>query len=152
MPLAEIGDDDQQKLFILNHLHKHLAKEVGKLAKILDGEPLREWIKSSSEAEIRAKSQNYHKLKQSIEKIGTNRRLLDKKVLVRGGPPFYLIPKKNGFLGASPAEGGASEQSSRSEKSLSFDWSGQRESNPPFHAPHACVLPIHYGPIVKTDC
>jgi hypothetical protein len=52
-----------------------------------------------------------------------SRRLLSKQVLVGLRPPFDLIAKQKGFCEARPAEGGASEQSSRSEKSLSFDWS-----------------------------
>ncbi|MBI3305664.1 hypothetical protein HYZ82_00845 [Candidatus Nomurabacteria bacterium] len=52
-----------------------------------------------------------------------NRRLLSKQVLVGLCPPFDLIAKQKGFCEARPAEGGASEQSSRPEKSLSFAWS-----------------------------
>ena len=52
-----------------------------------------------------------------------NRRLLSKQVLVGLRPPFDLIAKQKGFCEARPTEGGASEQSSRLEKSLSFDWS-----------------------------
>ena len=58
-----------------------------------------------------------------------NRRLLSKQVLVGLRPPFDLIAKQKGFCEARPAEGGASEQFSRPEKSLSFDWSGQNKVN-----------------------
>ena len=52
-----------------------------------------------------------------------NRRLLSKQVLIGLRPPFDLIAKQRGFCEASPPKAGASEQSSRPEKSLSFDWS-----------------------------
>src|SRR3990167_9799187 len=51
-------------------------------------EPLREWIKSSSEAEIEKKNQNYHELKQAVEKIGTNRLLLNRKVQMDFSEPW----------------------------------------------------------------
>src|SRR3989339_118474 len=93
-------------------------------------EPLREWILTAHHAEKLASSNEFDEIKSLVEKIGTNRRLLSKKVLVGLRPPFDLIAKQKGFCEARPAEGEASEQSSRPEKSLSFDWSGCGESNP----------------------
>jgi len=51
-------------------------------------EPLREWIKSSNEAEIRIKNKSYHELKQAVEKIGTNRLLLNRKVQMDFSEPW----------------------------------------------------------------
>ena len=56
-------------------------------------EPLREWIKTAHHAEKLASSQNFHEIKIFVEKIGTNRRLLDKKALFDFKRPFDLIPK-----------------------------------------------------------
>ncbi|MEK7655633.1 MAG: hypothetical protein AAB386_03065, partial [Patescibacteria group bacterium] len=63
-------------------------------------------------------------IKTLTEKIGTNRRLLSRKTEFEFVRPYDLIPKYRAFCEARPAEGGANEQSSRPEKSLSFDWSG----------------------------
>ena len=90
-------------------------------------EPLREWIKSSSETEIERKSQNYHELKQFVEKIGTNRLLLNRKVQIDFSEPW-------GFPALRKAKSGPAERRSReatsSENLTCFNWSGCRESNP----------------------
>jgi hypothetical protein len=52
-----------------------------------------------------------------------NRRLFSRNTEFEFVRPYDLIPKYRAFCEARPAEGGASEQSSRPEKSLSFDWS-----------------------------
>ncbi len=52
-----------------------------------------------------------------------NRHLLSKQLLIGLRLPFDLIPKQRDFLEARPVEGWVSEQSSRPEKSLSFEWS-----------------------------
>ena len=98
-------------------------------------EPLREWIKSSSEAEIRAKSKNYHELKQSVEKIGTNRFLQNRKVQMDFSEPW-------GFAASRLAERGDAEwrspEATSSENLQSFNWSGCGESNSDYmHPMHA---------------
>ncbi|MBI4992877.1 MAG: hypothetical protein HZC26_01925 [Candidatus Magasanikbacteria bacterium] len=93
---------------------------------------MREWILTAHHAEKLASSNEFDEIKSLLEKIGTNRRLLSKQVFVGLRPPFDLIPKQRAFCEARPApaspcginSGGASEQSYRPEKSLSFDWSG----------------------------
>src|SRR3989338_6738998 len=60
-------------------------------------EQLREWIKSSSEAEIEKKCQNYSELKKAVEKIGTNRLLLNRKVQMDFSEPWRFA------AGAPPA-------------------------------------------------
>ncbi|MBI3684919.1 hypothetical protein HY250_00720 [Candidatus Azambacteria bacterium] len=90
---------------------------------------MREWILTAHHAEKLASSNEFDEIKSLVEKIGTNRRLFAKRVLVGLRPPFDLIAKRKAFCEARPAEGGASEQSSRPEKSLSFDWSGHPDSN-----------------------
>ncbi|GAI33454.1 unnamed protein product, partial [marine sediment metagenome] len=42
-------------------------------------EPLRDWIKTAHHAEKLASSEDFYEIKSFVEKIGTNRRLLDRK-------------------------------------------------------------------------
>ncbi|MEK6732025.1 MAG: hypothetical protein AABY55_00180 [Candidatus Omnitrophota bacterium] len=56
-------------------------------------EPLREWIKTAHHAEKLASSQNFYEIKIFVEKIGTNRRLRDKKALFDFKRPFDIIPE-----------------------------------------------------------
>ena len=113
-------------------------------------EPLRDWILTAHHAEKLASSNEFDEIKSLVEKIGTNRRLLSKQVLVGLRPPFDLIAKQKGFCEARPAEGGASEQSSHPEKSLSFDWSGQAESNR--HYTHPKGADYHYPMARLLNC
>ena len=55
-------------------------------------EPLRDWIKTAHHAEKLASSKDFYEIKIFVEKIGTNRRLLDKKVFLDFEKPFDLIP------------------------------------------------------------
>ena len=86
-------------------------------------EPLREWIKSSSEVEIRAKCQNYHELKQAVEKTGTNRLLLNRKVQMDFSEPWGFAASRK--AGRGDAEGRSPEATSLSPtKNLTcFNWS-----------------------------
>jgi len=86
-------------------------------------EPLREWILTAHHAEKLASSNEFDEIKSLVEKIGTNRRLLAKKVLVGLRPPFDLIAKQKGFCEASHDEGGASEQTIASDFSKCLNWS-----------------------------
>ena len=95
-------------------------------------EPLREWILAAHHAEKLASSNEFDEIKSLVEKIGTNRRLLSKQVLVGLRPPFDLIAKQKGFCEARPApaspcginSGGASEQPIASDFEKSLSWSG----------------------------
>jgi len=86
-------------------------------------EPLREWIKSSSEAEIEKKCQNYHELKQFVEKIGTNRLLLNRKVQMDFSEPWRFSASH--LAGRGDAEGRSPEATSLSStKNLTcLEWS-----------------------------
>ena len=55
-------------------------------------EPLRNWLKTAVRAEKLASSNDFYAVKSFLEKIGSNRLLLDKKVLLDFAPPFDLIP------------------------------------------------------------
>jgi len=83
-------------------------------------EPLREWIKSSSEAEIEKKNQNYHELKQSVEKIGTNRFLLNRKAQMDFSEPWRFTASR--LAGRRDAEGRSPEATS-SENLTCLEWS-----------------------------
>lgn len=55
-------------------------------------EPLRDWIKTAHHAEKLASSEDFYEIKSFVGKIGTNRRLLDRIVLLDFEKPFDLIP------------------------------------------------------------
>jgi hypothetical protein len=55
-------------------------------------EPLREWLNLACSAEKLATSSDFYEIKALVEKIGTNRRLLDRIVLLDFKKPFDLIP------------------------------------------------------------
>jgi hypothetical protein len=55
--------------------------------------PLREWINLACSAEKLASSEDFYEIKSLVEKIGTNRRLLDRNVLLDFKKPFDLIPE-----------------------------------------------------------
>jgi len=90
-------------------------------------EPLRDWIKSSSEAEIGKKCQNYHELKQAMEKIGTNRLLLNRKAQMDFSEPWGFTASRK--AGRGDAEGRSPEATS-SENLTCLEWSGRWELNP----------------------
>jgi len=56
-------------------------------------EPLRNWILSANYAEKLASSNDFDEIKSFVEKIGTNRRLLDRKLIFDFQKPFDLVPK-----------------------------------------------------------
>jgi len=58
-----------------------------------------------------------------VEKIGTNRRLRDRKLIFDFVRPFDLIPKYTEKCERSPAAGGASEQTNCPQNSQCLDWS-----------------------------
>ncbi len=105
-------------------------------------EPLREWILSAHHAEKLASSNDFDEIKSFAEKIGTNRRLLDRKLIFDFVRPFDLIPKYKEICEASRAEGEASKQTSSPRNNESFVWSGCRDSNSDYcHPKTACY---HY--------
>jgi len=99
---------------------------------------LREWILTAHHVEKLASSNEFDEIKSLVEKIGTNRRLLSKQVLVGLRPPFDLIAKQRAFCEARPAEGGASEQSNPFQFSKCLCWSGCGELNPGY---------MHFHPV-----
>jgi site-specific DNA recombinase len=92
-------------------------------------EPLKDWILSAHHAEKLASSNDFDEIKSFAEKIGTNRRLLDRKLIFDFVRPFDLIPKYTEKCERSPATGGASEQTNSSQNPSSFVWSGYPDSN-----------------------
>ncbi|MFN7088923.1 MAG: hypothetical protein ACK4NX_03890, partial [Candidatus Paceibacteria bacterium] len=80
-------------------------------------------------AEKLASSNDFDEIKSFVEKIGTNRHLLDRKIIFDFVRPFDLIPKYKEICEASRAEGEASEQASSPRNDKSCIWSGRRDSN-----------------------
>jgi hypothetical protein len=56
-------------------------------------EPLREWIITAHHAGKLALSSDLHGIKSLVLKIGTNRRLLSRKIRLRLIPPYEKIPE-----------------------------------------------------------
>ena len=103
-------------------------------------EPLKDWILSAHHAEKLASSNDFDEIKSFAEKIGTNRRLLDRKLIFDFVRPFDLIPKYTEKYERSPAAGGASEQTNCPQNSQCLDWSGIQDLNLQPRAPEARAL------------
>ena len=102
---------------------------------------MREWIKTAHHAEKLASSQNFYEIKIFVEKIGTNRRLLDKKVILDFKKPFdltleYISTYDKEFF----AQKDFKNPSFSSEKAQSPTWSGRLDSNQRLPAPKAGAL------------
>ena len=93
-------------------------------------EPLRNWLFLACSAEKLASSEDFYEIKSLVEKIGTNRRLLNKKALFDFKEPFDLIPK---FRKSYEKETLAKTQSKNfnfsSENPPSQIWSGRQDLN-----------------------
>ena len=113
-------------------------------------EPLREWIKTAYHAEKLALSQDFYEIKIFTEKIGTNRRMLDRKILFDFRPPYDLVPKYKEKCERSPAAGGASEQTNCPQNSQCLDWSGREDLNLRPSEPHSDTLPDCATPRQRT--
>jgi hypothetical protein len=93
-------------------------------------EPLKEWILSAHHAEKLASSNDFDEIKSFAEKIGTNRRLLDRKLIFDFVRSFDFVPKytekcesRQGGINSAPAAGGASEPTNCPQNSQCLDWS-----------------------------
>jgi hypothetical protein len=86
-------------------------------------EPLRNWIKDAHHAEKLAFSKDFMEIKSFVEKIGTNRQLLDKKILFAFQLPWDLPAKHRQNCERRDGEAGASEHTKNAEKSKSLVWS-----------------------------
>ena len=101
---------------------------------------MKEWILSAYHAEKLAPSDDFDEIKSFAEKIGTNRRLLNRKIFFDFVSPFDLIPKYKEICEAS-----GQTNSPRNDKSLI--WSGREDSNLRPHEPESCVLATELLPV-----
>ena len=62
-------------------------------------EPARAWLERAKQAGKLALSDDYFEIKRFIKIIGSNRRVMDKEVLLDLVPPFDLVSKYPAFLG-----------------------------------------------------
>ncbi|MHB8402774.1 MAG: recombinase family protein [Bacteroidia bacterium] len=90
-------------------------------------EPLREWVNTAHNAGKLALSEDYSQIKSFAEKIGTNRQLLDKKMLFEVAPPFSFISKYKGLETTSTAIAVLEEEG---DMELSPLWYPRRDLNP----------------------
>ena len=116
-------------------------------------EPLKEWILSAHHAEKLASSNEFDEIRSFAEKIGTNRRLLDRKLIFDFVRPFDFVPKyteksesRQGGINSAPAAGGASEPTNCPQNSQCLDWSGRQELDLLPLGPHPSGLPMTYAP------
>ena len=93
-------------------------------------EPLREWINLASHAEKLASSEDFYEIKSLVEKIGTNRRLLDRKIILDFKKPFDLIPYyKSSYEKEKFAPLTLKSVKGSSRNSPSMIWSGRQDLN-----------------------
>ena len=117
-------------------------------------EPLREWIKTSNEADFLSKSNDFHKIKEIFQKIGTNRYLSDKRVLIDFSDPWLITAQFRQELRPDTPlpvmiyHNG--QRDSSTENLTCFRLSGRRDLNPESHEPESCVLPLHYVPFIRN--
>lgn len=74
------------------------AKELGKKG-VAWVELARAWVELAKQAGKLALSDDYIEIKRLVKIIGSNRRVLDKEVLLDRVPPFDLVSKYPAFLG-----------------------------------------------------
>ena len=104
-------------------------------------EPLRNWIVTAHHAEKLASSQNFYEIKIFVEKIGTNRRLLDRKAFFDLKKPFDLIPDlKNSYDEKIRPKIESKNSLFREETPACPTWSGRLDSNQRPPAPKAGAL------------
>lgn len=70
-------------------------------------EPLRDWVRTARRAEKIALSEDLYEIKGFFEKIGTNPKLMDKKILFEFAPAFNKLPKIKGLQTQNPASAGS---------------------------------------------
>ena len=88
------------------------------------------WINDACSAEKLATSEDFYEVKALVEKIGTNRRLLDKKALLDFKKPFDLIPEyKSSYNKKLLAQKDFKNHSLSSKNTPSLIWSGRADLN-----------------------
>ena len=116
-------------------------------------EPLREWINLACHAEKLASSEDFYEIKSLIEKIGTNRRLLDRKVILDFKKPFDLIPEyKSTYEKENFAQERVLALSYSSQNPPNQIWSGRTDLNCRPLEPHSSALAklSHAPQFIKT--
>ena len=104
-------------------------------------EPLREWLNLACSAEKLASSEDFYEIKSLIEKIGTNRRLLDRKIIFDFKKPFDLIPYyKSSYEKEILAKTQSKNFNLSPKKSQSNIWSGRTDLNCRPLEPHSSAL------------
>ena len=93
-------------------------------------EPLREWINLTCHAEKLATSGDFYEIKSLVEKIGTNRCLLDRKINLDFKKPFDVIPYyKRTYNEKLLSQKDFKNPSFSSKNAPSQIWSGRQDLN-----------------------
>ena len=95
-------------------------------------EPMREWLKDANHAGKLALSKDFMEIKSFAEKIGTNRRLLDKQVGWEWKTEWLILAEKQEKISLARER---SERANSANKSESIIMSGRRELNPDYTHP-----------------
>ncbi len=113
---------------------------------------MREWINDACHAEKLATSEDFYEIKSLLEKIGTNRRLLNRIVLLDFKKPFDLIPYyKRSYDEKFLAQKDFEKHSLSSKTAPSYIWSGRWDLNPRPFEPHSNALAkLRYSPVYIT--
>ncbi len=111
-------------------------------------EPLREWINLACSAEKLASSEDFYEIKSLIEKIGTNRRLLNRIALLDFKKPFDLIPYyKRSYEKEILAKTQSKNFDFPSEDFPSMIWSGRSDLNRgPLGPKPSALAKLSYAP------
>mgnify|MGYP001604630505 CR=1 FL=1 len=112
-------------------------------------EPLKGWLNTACHAEKLASSEDFYEIKSLVEKIGTNRRLLDRIVLFDFKKPFDLIPQyKSTYEKENFAHERALALLCPSKTQPSQIWSGRADLNRWPLEPHSSALAkLSHSPI-----
>ena len=113
-------------------------------------EPLREWINLACHADKLATSEDFYEIKSLVEKIGTNRRLLNRIVLLDFKKPFDLIPLyKSGYDKKVLAENKLKNLTSLPKIPQSYIWSGRTDLNcRPLGPEPSALAKLSHAPLI----
>ena len=98
-------------------------------------EPLRNWIKTAHHAEKLALSNDFYEIKSLTEKIGTNRRLLNREVVWEWREEWKILADFNAEFKNFALMRERSERILCAQTAQCFTWSGSRELNPVYLLP-----------------
>ena len=114
-------------------------------------EPLKEWIIEASSVDKLVSSENYADIKYFLEKIGTNRRLKEKKIEMDFKEPWNLLFFSDDVLKRPLKNTGRSPENFSGEKPESVKWSGWSDLNRrPLRPERSALAKLSHTPTRKV--